>query len=76
MTLAACCMSHTPLLEVTDPGPGLTADVETAFATARDLVRDCDPETGDRVRPGRHRCGSCIGDGIVGARVRQKGSMT
>jgi 2,3-dihydroxyphenylpropionate 1,2-dioxygenase len=39
MTLAVCCMSHTPLLEVTDPGPDLTADVETAMATARDLVR-------------------------------------
>jgi hypothetical protein len=44
MTLAACCMSHTPLLELTDPGPELTADVETVFATARDVVRDYDPD--------------------------------
>jgi hypothetical protein len=28
MTLAVCCMSRNPLLEVTDPGPGLTADGE------------------------------------------------
>jgi hypothetical protein len=51
MTLAVCCMSRNPLLEVTDPGPGLTADVETACATAGDFMRDYDPETGDRVRP-------------------------
>jgi 2,3-dihydroxyphenylpropionate 1,2-dioxygenase len=44
MTLAACCTSHTPLLELTDPGPELTADVELAFATARDFVRDDGPE--------------------------------
>jgi hypothetical protein len=34
MTPAAWCLSRTPLLQVTDPGPNLTADVETAFATA------------------------------------------
>jgi 2,3-dihydroxyphenylpropionate 1,2-dioxygenase len=39
MTLAVCCTPRSPLLEVTDPGPGLRASVETAFATARDLVR-------------------------------------
>lgn len=39
MTLAVCCMSHTPLLDLTDPGPELTADVESAFATAREFVR-------------------------------------
>jgi 2,3-dihydroxyphenylpropionate 1,2-dioxygenase len=44
MTLAVCCTSHSPLLELIDPGPELTADVETAFATARDFVRDDDPE--------------------------------
>jgi 2,3-dihydroxyphenylpropionate 1,2-dioxygenase len=44
MTLAVCCASHSPLLELTDPDPELTADVETAFATARDFVRDYDPE--------------------------------
>jgi hypothetical protein len=33
------------------------------------LLEVTDPETGDRVRPGRHHCGSCIGDGVVGARV-------
>ena len=43
MTLAVCCMWHTPLLELTDPGPDKTADVETAFAAARDFLRD-DPE--------------------------------
>jgi 2,3-dihydroxyphenylpropionate 1,2-dioxygenase len=44
MTLALCCMSHSPLLELTDPGPELTADVESAFETARTFVRDYDPE--------------------------------
>jgi 2,3-dihydroxyphenylpropionate 1,2-dioxygenase len=44
MTLAASCMSHSPLLELTDPGPELTADVETVFATARDFERDSDAE--------------------------------
>jgi 2,3-dihydroxyphenylpropionate 1,2-dioxygenase len=44
MTLAVCCTLHSPLLEFTDPGPELTAHVETAFATARDFVRDYDPE--------------------------------
>jgi 2,3-dihydroxyphenylpropionate 1,2-dioxygenase len=44
MTLALCCMSHTPLLELTVPGPELTADVESAFATARDFARDYDPD--------------------------------
>jgi 2,3-dihydroxyphenylpropionate 1,2-dioxygenase len=44
MTLAACCMSHSPLLELTDPGPELTADVEAAFASARDFVRNYDPD--------------------------------
>ena len=39
MTLAVCCMSHSPLLDLTDPGPELTADVESAFATAREFVR-------------------------------------
>jgi 2,3-dihydroxyphenylpropionate 1,2-dioxygenase len=44
MTLALCCMSHSPLLELTDPGPELTADVESAFETARGFVRDYDPD--------------------------------
>ena len=44
MTLAVCCTLHSPLLEFTDPGPELTADVETAFATTRDVVRGYDPE--------------------------------
>ena len=44
MTLAVCCMSHTPLLDLTDPGPELTADVKSAFATAREFVRGYDPD--------------------------------
>src|SRR5689334_2069748 len=44
MTLALCCMSHSPLLELTDPGPELTTDVESAFATAREFVRGYDPD--------------------------------
>ena len=44
MTLAACCMSHSPLPELTAPGPELIADVEKAIAAARDFVRDYDPE--------------------------------
>lgn len=44
MSLAVCCMSHSPLLELTDPGPELTADVDQAFAAARGFVADYDPE--------------------------------
>ena len=44
MTLALCCMSHSPLLDLTDPGPELTADVESAFASARGFITDYDPE--------------------------------
>ncbi|MGE3663905.1 MAG: 3-carboxyethylcatechol 2,3-dioxygenase [Pseudonocardia sp.] len=44
MTLAVCCMSHSPLLELADPGPELTEDVRSAFATVRSFVADYDPE--------------------------------
>ena len=52
MTLAVCCMSHTPQLDLTDPGPEMTADVESAFVTAREFVRrDGKPDRGCR-----HQC--------------------
>jgi 2,3-dihydroxyphenylpropionate 1,2-dioxygenase len=44
MTLALCCMSHSPLLELADPGPELTADVQAAFETARSFVRSYNPD--------------------------------
>jgi 2,3-dihydroxyphenylpropionate 1,2-dioxygenase len=37
-------MSHSPLLELSQPPPDLAADVEAAFATARAFVEDYDPE--------------------------------
>lgn len=42
MTLALCCMSHSPLLEFTDPGAELTAGVQSAFQTARKFVQEYD----------------------------------
>lgn len=37
-------MSHSPLLELSQPPAELTADVETAFAAARTFVAEYDPE--------------------------------
>ena len=44
MTLALVAMSHSPLLELSQPPAELAADVETAFAAARQFVADYDPE--------------------------------
>ncbi|HEY7814374.1 MAG TPA: 3-carboxyethylcatechol 2,3-dioxygenase [Nakamurella sp.] len=44
MTLALVAMSHSPLLELSQPPAELTADVETAFAAARTFVAEYDPE--------------------------------
>lgn len=44
MTLALVTMSHTPLLEYGDPGVEVKAEVEAAFATAREFVSDFDPD--------------------------------
>ena len=44
MALALCCMSHSPLLNVPGPSAELLEDVEGALSTARDFVRDYDPE--------------------------------
>ena len=43
MTLALVCMSHSPLLEVTDPPEEIKKDVDGAFAAARTFVEDFDP---------------------------------
>ena len=37
-------MSHSPLLELSQPAPELAADVESAFAEARKFITDYDPE--------------------------------
>ena len=37
-------MSHSPLLELSEPPAELTADVETAFAAARKFIAEYDPE--------------------------------
>jgi 2,3-dihydroxyphenylpropionate 1,2-dioxygenase len=37
-------MSHSPLLELSQPSPELASDVESAFARARAFVADFDPE--------------------------------
>jgi 2,3-dihydroxyphenylpropionate 1,2-dioxygenase len=44
MPLAVTCLSHSPLLELSQPSPELAADVEGAFAAARAFVADYDPE--------------------------------
>jgi 2,3-dihydroxyphenylpropionate 1,2-dioxygenase len=37
-------MSHSPLLELSQPSPDLTADVEGAFGAARKFIAEYDPE--------------------------------
>jgi uncharacterized circularly permuted ATP-grasp superfamily protein len=44
MSLALVAMSHSPLLELSEPPAELTADVETAFAAARKFIAEYDPE--------------------------------
>src|SRR3954468_1165153 len=44
MTLALVSMSHSPLLELSEPPAELTADVETAFTAARKFIAEYDPE--------------------------------
>jgi hypothetical protein len=46
MTLAVCCRSHSPLLELTDAGPELIADVETAqqFAAGAGNLKPLNPD--------------------------------
>lgn len=43
MSLALVTMSHSPLLEFNDPPAEVKAEVDDAFTTARDFVRDYDP---------------------------------
>ena len=44
MTLALVAMSHSPLLELSQPPAELAADVETAFDAARKFIAEYDPE--------------------------------
>ena len=44
MTLALCCMSHSPLLNLPGPSRDLLDDIEGAIAEAREFVEDYDPE--------------------------------
>lgn len=44
MPLALCCMSHSPLLELTQPPGELKAEVADALARARTFVSEFDPE--------------------------------
>ena len=44
MSLALCCMSHSPLLNLPGPSQDLLDDIESALASVRDFVRDYDPE--------------------------------
>jgi 2,3-dihydroxyphenylpropionate 1,2-dioxygenase len=43
-TLALCCMSHSPLLNLPGPSRDLLDDIESALAAARDFVAAYDPE--------------------------------
>jgi 2,3-dihydroxyphenylpropionate 1,2-dioxygenase len=44
VSLALCCMSHSPLLNLEGPSQDLLDDIESAFAEARDFVTGYDPE--------------------------------
>lgn len=44
MPLALCCMSHSPLLDLSEHPAELTADVDGALQRARVFVRDFDPD--------------------------------
>ena len=44
MTYAVLAMSHSPLLEHTNPAPEVKREVESAFAAARAFVHDFDPD--------------------------------
>lgn len=44
MPLALTCMSHSPLLEFTQPPEDVAKEVDAAFASARGFVKDYDPE--------------------------------
>ena len=43
-TLALCCMSHSPLLNLPGPAQDLLDDIESALADARQFVATFDPE--------------------------------
>jgi 2,3-dihydroxyphenylpropionate 1,2-dioxygenase len=43
-TLALCCMSHSPLLNLPGPSQDLLDEIESALADARRFVTDYDPE--------------------------------
>lgn len=43
-TLALCCMSHSPLLNLPGPSRELLDDIESALGATRDFVADYDPE--------------------------------
>ena len=43
-SLALCCMSHSPLLNLPGPSRELLDDIDSALTDARDFVRDFDPE--------------------------------
>ncbi|BBY05696.1 2,3-dihydroxyphenylpropionate/2,3-dihydroxicinnam ic acid 1,2-dioxygenase [Mycobacterium noviomagense] len=44
MTLALCCTSHSPMLNLPGPSQDLLDDVNSALEQAREFVRDYDPE--------------------------------
>ena len=43
-SLALCCMSHSPLLNLPGPSPELLDDIDSAVKDARRFVRAFDPE--------------------------------
>ncbi|MBV9638596.1 MAG: 3-carboxyethylcatechol 2,3-dioxygenase [Mycobacteriaceae bacterium] len=43
-TLALCCMSHSPLLNLPGPSQDLRDDIDGALTGAREFVREYDPE--------------------------------
>jgi 2,3-dihydroxyphenylpropionate 1,2-dioxygenase len=43
-TMALCCMSHSPLLNLPGPSQDLLDDIDAAVGAARDFVTDYDPD--------------------------------
>jgi 2,3-dihydroxyphenylpropionate 1,2-dioxygenase len=43
-SIALCCMSHSPLLNLPGPSPELLGDIDAVLGEARDFVRAFDPE--------------------------------
>ena len=81
--LALCCMSHSPLLNLPGPSAELLGDINGALDSARDFVRDYDPElvvvfAPDHYNGFFYRCmpAFCIGTAATGVSGSFDGSSS